>query len=330
MEGTKKIIACIPAYNEEATIAKVVYLTKKHVDIVLVCDDGSQDLTADLAQLAGATVIRHGRNLGIGAAYRTLFRRALELNADIVVTLDADGQHDPEDIPKVIGPILQGEADVVLGSRFIEASSSEEMPTHRKLVVRLLSSALRFLTGLKVKDTQTGFRAFSRRALEVLRPIRDGYGTSLELLEQAADLDLRVVEVPIRVRYRGLPKTSKKNPLSHGIELIRTLADVTAWRDPLVYLGIPGAISLAIALAFAINVLRLFNRTRYFSLPMTLLGTAFGLFGLILLSTSLTIYAIRKAMYVKPDLQDLQENLETDRLADSDEGRSRGMRSAPN
>ena len=118
-----KVVVMIPAYNEEKTIAKVVLLAQKQVDMVVVCDDGSKDLTADIAERLGVTVIRHDKNSGYGAAIQSLFRKAMEMNADVMVTLDADGQHDPREIPQLTEPILDDKADVALGSRFLGKKS---------------------------------------------------------------------------------------------------------------------------------------------------------------------------------------------------------------
>ena len=112
------VVAAIPAYNEEKTIARVVLQAQRHVDSVLVCDDGSEDLTTEIAERLGATVMRHERNLGKGAALKSLFEMALEVNADVVVTLDADGKHNPSEIPLFISQVLDGDADIVLGSRY--------------------------------------------------------------------------------------------------------------------------------------------------------------------------------------------------------------------
>jgi len=120
MDMKPLVVACIPAYNEEGSIAGVVVQARKYVDRVVVCDDGSVDLTGAIAEGLGAVVVRHGRNLGKGAALRSAFLRARELGADVVAMLDADGQHDPEEIPGLVEPILKGEADMVVGSRYVD------------------------------------------------------------------------------------------------------------------------------------------------------------------------------------------------------------------
>ena len=125
-------IACIPAFNEEGRIASVIVRARRRVDAVVVCDDGSGDLTGEIAEGLGAVVVRHGRNLGKGAALRSAFLRARELGADVVVMLDADGQHDPEEIPGLVEPILKGAADMVVGSRYAEGSKTDA-PLYRAI-----------------------------------------------------------------------------------------------------------------------------------------------------------------------------------------------------
>ncbi len=123
----------IPAFNEEQSIARIIIEAQKHADTVIVCDDGSTDLTAQIAERLGADVVRHEENCGYGAAIKSLFKRALEFGADVLVTLDGDGQHDASEIPQVIEPIIEGNADVVIGSRFIDAKGTAEMPFYRKV-----------------------------------------------------------------------------------------------------------------------------------------------------------------------------------------------------
>jgi glycosyltransferase involved in cell wall biosynthesis len=127
----------IPAYNEEKTIARAVLGAQKHAHIIIVCDDGSSDLTGEIADRLGAVVVRHEKNLGYGAALQSLFERAKELNADVLVTLDSDGQHNPAEIPRLVKPIEDGVAEVVLGSRFLDERGTADMPMYRQLGVKL-------------------------------------------------------------------------------------------------------------------------------------------------------------------------------------------------
>jgi len=283
------IIAGIPAYNEEKTIAKVVLLTKKYVDKVIVADDGSTDMTAEIAEAVGAEVIRHKENMGYGAALRTIFHKAREENADILVILDADEQHDPNEIPTLIEPLLKDEADLVIGSRFLGKTDARK---YRALGVKIITKTANILAGTKLTDAQSGFRAYNKKAIQVIRPTDDGMGASVEILTQATEAKLRIKEVPITIRYEGL-ETSTEHPLKHGASVINTLISKTIEKKPLRYLGIPGVIMLLSSVFFIAELITLFNRTRYFSIPMALIALGFIFAGLLFILASIQIYMIK-------------------------------------
>lgn len=294
MSSKPRIIACIPAFNEEKTIASVVVKALRHVDKVIVCDDGSTDLTGEIAGKLGAEVIRHERNRGKGMALRSMLSRARELNPDIVVMLDADGQHDADEIPRLIEPVKKDEADIVIGSRFMEGARSDA-PLYRRFGLRLINSLSNKTMKASVKDTQSGFRAFNAKCLRELEEAESsGFGIESEQIVLAAKKGLRMLEVPITIRYRGLEKTSKKSPVSHGGEVIAVILRLFIEEKPLIYLGIPGGVLMALALASGAYLLLLFNTTRYFSVPIALitLGALFA--GMILFITALILYAITR------------------------------------
>jgi len=285
-----RIIACIPAFNEEKTIAKVVIKAQKHADVVLVCDDGSSDMTAEIAEKLGAVVLRHERNLGKGEALRTLFAHVLQLGADMVVTLDADGQHDPNEIPELTKPIADGEADLVIGSRFVKGASTD-MPSYRMAGTKMIN----WLSGNRVKDAQSGFRAFSRKALGIVAESETkGYGIEEEELALAIKNDLRIVEVPIAVRYGGLDKTSKKGPIPHGMELISTAIRLVVEERPILMLGVPGFMFLVVGLLSGTYLVWYFNVTRYFSVPMALTTLGAVLVGMTLIVAALVLYSLNR------------------------------------
>jgi glycosyltransferase involved in cell wall biosynthesis len=291
-----KVVACIPAYNEERTIAKVVLKTMKYVDKVIVCDDGSTDLTGEIARRLGAEVIRHERNMGKGVALRDLFIRAMELNPDLVVVLDADDQHDADEIPKLIEPLKNGEADVAIGSRFVEGAKTD-VPFYRRMGLKLINFLGRRLLKANVKDTQTGFRAFNAKSLAILADVDSkGFGIESEQIALALKKGLKIVEVPVTIRYKGLPKTSKKPPLLHGGEIIVTILRLVVEDRPLLCLGIPGAILMLTAIALGAYVLLLFNATRYFSIPMAMMTLGASLSGITLMVAALTLYGLNRAM----------------------------------
>jgi len=211
----RKIVACILAYNEENTIGAVIRGALRHVDMVIVCDDGSTDRTGQIAREAGALVIRHERNMGYGTALRTLFDRARAIDPDVMVILDGDGQHDPDDIPSLVKPVLSGEADIVMGSRFL---GKTKMPIYRGIGIRLISFVVRLTAYPGLRDAQSGFRAYSRRAVRLMRITELGMGASTEILLKAAYYGLRLKEVPVEVGYKGV--MHKISPWRHGLSIL--------------------------------------------------------------------------------------------------------------
>jgi glycosyltransferase involved in cell wall biosynthesis len=215
----KKIIACLPALNEEKTIANIIKRLKNYVDDVIVCDDGSHDMTSSVAKDSGAVLIRNSKNMGKGASFDLLFKKAKKMNADIVVTLDADGQHDPDDVPKLIKPILKDDFDLVIGSRFL---SNNNIPKHKMIGNYVLNLLTNLFAGSKFTDTQSGFRAYSKRALEFIRIKEKDIGVDSQIIMDAAKMRLKIKEVPIRVYYDDLD-TSTYNPIMHTLKVIKSL-----------------------------------------------------------------------------------------------------------
>jgi len=283
------IVAAIPAYNEEYTIGKIVLLSQKYVDKVLVCDDGSQDLTGEIAEKLGAIVIRHEKNTGKGAALRSLFRKALELGADIIVTLDADNQHDPNDIPKLIEPILKGEADIVNGSRFLE-DISDEIPLHRKLGNKFLSKLTNTVGDIEITDTQSGFRAYSRKALEQIEISTNGIGVDTEIILKARGL--RIKEVPITCRYRNIK--AKRNPFKHGFEVLVTIINYIAEKRPLLMVGVPGLIVFTGGFFMLFYVIHKYFQIRQLALGTMLLAIMSIIVGAFAMFTALILYTISR------------------------------------
>lgn len=295
-------IVCIPAYNEERTIAKVILLSQTWANKVVVCDDGSIDMTSDIATRLGAEVIKHEKNMGKGVALRTMFEYAKTLNPDAVITLDADGQHMPDEIPKLLEPILSEQADAVIGSRYIEGSWTDA-PFYRKVGLRLVNFLCRKSGNSVVKDTQSGFRVYSKRAFDtVLQCEAKGFGIEAEQLATLVKNGFKIIEVPITVRYKGLEKTSKKNPLKHGTELISIALRLIVEERPLLLLGIPGSIAIIMGVISGVYLLWYFNITRVFSIPIALITLGALFTGIVLFITSLILYAIARLRY-KPSNQ---------------------------
>ena len=237
-----RVIAIIPAYNEEETIGDVIKETKKYVDDVIVINDGSTDRTEEIAKKAGAKVVSHVLNRGVGAAVRTGIDTALSLGADIIVNIDADGQFDPKDIKKLITPIINNEADFVTGSRFLNANYKLNIPKIKKVGNTLFTKIVNFLTKSNFTDTQCGFRAFYREAALRLN-LYGNFTYTQEVFLDLVSKGMKIKEVPIKVVYKSSRKSKVvKNPFYYGINalliIIRTIRDLY----PLKFFGIIGLI----------------------------------------------------------------------------------------
>ncbi len=286
-------VACIPAFNEERVIFDVVKKTSLYVDKILVYDDGSSDKTALLAEEAGALVIRNKKNMGKGVAFRSLFEHARKLGADVMVTIDGDGQFLPEEIPKLLGPVLENKADIVIGYRFDDNS---EMPNYRKIGNKVLDKMTNMASELPFRDTQSGFRSYSKKAIELINPATDGFGVDSEILIDASKKGLKITEEKITVLYDTGGKTSTKNPVSHSTGVVVSLVELVSMKRPLRYLGIPGLILILIGIIYSVTVISIFNETRYFSIPSTLLALGSLIIGIMLLMMSVVLYSIMRAV----------------------------------
>ena len=244
-------VVCIPAYNEEIKIKEVVKKALPYVDKVIVCDDGSTDKTAVLAKKAGATVISHETNLGYGAAISTLFDYCRKNNAEIMVTLDGDGQHNPDQVPDLVNVILKHNVDVVIGSRSLR--DDKDLPSYRRTGIKIITSTINSATNLKVTDSQSGFRAYSRTAIDLIHPSESGMSVSTEILLKISNNGLSMAEVPITVSYTG--NTSTEHPVTHGSHVIGTTLKYVSIKHPMYFYGIPGIILFISGLIMGISFL---------------------------------------------------------------------------
>ncbi len=209
-----RVVAIIPAFNEEKRIPTVVSGTRKYVDGVIVVDDGSTDATAGMAERAGATVVQHGENCGAGAATMTGMEAARRMGADIVVTLDADEQHDPNDIPALLEPILAGRADIVFANRF---GKRNRIPLVRRIFNGLGNLVTFSVTGRWVNDSQCGFKVFGPRAVREVRIRMSGYEFCTEIVREAVQHRWRSAEVPIKVMYSAYT-LAKGQSFANGVK----------------------------------------------------------------------------------------------------------------
>ena len=244
-------IVCIPAYNEEIKINDVVKKSLPYADKVIVCDDGSTDDTAALAKKAGAVVISHEKNQGYGATISTLFDYCRKNNAEIMVTLDGDGQHNPDQIPDLINVILKHKVDVVIGARSLR--DDKNLPSYRKTGIKIITSTINSATNLKVTDSQSGFRAYSKEAINLIRPTESGMAVSTEILVKISNNGLSMAEVPITVSYIG--DTSTEHPVTHGTHVIGSTLKYVSIKHPMYFYGLPGILLFISGLIMGVSFL---------------------------------------------------------------------------
>ena len=236
-----KLSVVIPAFNEAATIADIVKGAVKYADEVIVVDDGSSDNTSFVAKAAGAKVIRLPTNSGKGFALSMGLSTAALDGADLIVCLDGDGQHNPEEIPMICGPVLRGEADLVIGSRFLVKKGSKEIPSYRKVGQHVLTKATNFGNGVKVTDSQSGFRCLTKKAALSMELTEAGMGIESEMVRDAVKLGLKIKEIPISCKYEGLD-TSTLEPGAHGTSVLSSIIRVVRDEHPLLYFGVGGLV----------------------------------------------------------------------------------------
>lgn len=292
------VIALIPAYNESQNIGKIIAETSKHVSSIIVVDDGSYDNTAIVAASMNAKVIRNGRNMGKGIALKRGLIECLKYTPDIIVTLDADGQHDPTEIPKLVSPIENEEADIVIGSRYEKNGKSNslvEVPLIRRIGLSFIDLLNRSLMKTTIRDSQSGFRAYTLGVLNLISNYSSkDYGVETEQLAAAELYGFRIVEVPITIRYQGLVNTSKKNSVLHGANIVSTILRIAIERRPLLFFGLTGTFLLVAAVITISEMLLIFNQTRYFSLPLALITLGLLFLGSMLILVSFVFYGLKR------------------------------------
>ena len=279
----------IPAFNEEKNIAAIITKLADITDTIIVCNDGSSDLTSDIAEKMGAFVINHEKNLGYGAAIRSIFLKAKELDGDILVTFDADGQHRIEDIEKVTKPIIDQEVDLVIGSRFLD-ESEKEVPQYRKVGIKVITKITNASIKKQLTDSQSGFRAYSKKVLNELNPSELGMGISTEILIKASNKNFRITEVPIKILYSG--DTSTHNPVSHGSSVILSTIKYTSIEHPLKFYGIPSMILFIIGISFTYLAVEYYAEIGRLNTNLTIIAAGTVLIAIVLLITSILLYSL--------------------------------------
>jgi len=276
-------IVCIPAYNEESSIQDIVKKSAQYVDKVIVCDDGSSDNTAKLAKESGAIVITHDKNQGYGAALSTLFNYARKQNAKTMITIDGDGQHNPDQIPLLLNAITTHNVDVVIGSRFLDDTTTAS--NYRKTGIKIITSASNYGTNFKVSDSQSGFRAYSKDAIDSIHPTEQGMSVSTEILLKISNKGLSIAEVPITISYDG--DTSEQNSISHGISVLMNTVKYISIKHPIKFYGIPGLVLIIMG-----TVMGGFFLDAYLNHQTVYYGSLLGSVILFLLGAILSVTAI--------------------------------------
>jgi glycosyltransferase involved in cell wall biosynthesis len=267
----------------------VVIKSRRHADKVIVCDDGSKDMTGEVANALGAEVIRNPSAGGYGAALAVLFKRAAQIGPDVMVTLDADGQHNPDDIPRLTKPILDRQADIVIGSRFM--SRNRAVRAYRKIGIGLITRMIAKTTGGELTDAQSGFRAYSRAALLRVAPVEAGMAASTEILLRASEGKLRVVEVPTDVSYKGL-QTSTHNPIYHGIDVVLGTLKFMSLRHPLLSYGMAGLAVMVLGLAYGYYTIQVYSAQARPITNVALLSMAIVTSGLLLMFMAIILFTL--------------------------------------
>lgn len=282
------MFAGIPSLNEEEAIASVVVRTQEHADKVLVVDDGSEDATALIAERLGAQVMRHDRNLGKGAALGDCFDWAKKGGADVLVTLDGDGQHDPSRIPDLVDALIKKGADVVIGSRM---KKPHDMPWHRWRGARMLDYATLVKIDGRYVDSQSGFRAYSRKAIENLVVAEYGMGVDAEVIMRAHRAGMQIVELPLSVGYAGLD-TSTHHPAFHAMDVFFSIAKFLSIRHPLLFYGGISMIVFLVSLVFGIMTLDYYQKYGVVVTNLALISLISGVLGFLALSTGIILFTL--------------------------------------
>jgi glycosyltransferase involved in cell wall biosynthesis len=284
----KKIIVIIPAFNEERFIGSVILKLKKFPVDIIVVDDGSTDETVSIAKMAGVVVFSQDINQGKGVALNTGFHAARESSPDVIVMLDADGQHLPDELPQIVKPILTGEADIVVGSRYIQNTSNT--PMIRRWGHRFINLATTLPSGVSVSDSQSGYRAFSRRAFELADFHSSGFSVESEMQFLAHEHGLKVMEIPITIRYMD---KAKRSPFSQGMTVLSGIFKLTGQYRPMLYFGVPGMALLIAGIGWGFIVVQRFEETHVLATGYAMICLLLSIIGLIMLSTGFILHSVR-------------------------------------
>ena len=283
-----KVVVALPAYNEEKYIGSLVIKARRHANEVLVVDDGSHDQTAFIAESAGATVIRHNKNKGYGSAIQNIFSETKKRTPDVLVILDADAQHDPDEIDSLVQAVLGG-FDIAIGSRKLQHKA---IPAFRRFGQRVLSRLTAIASRKKIYDTESGFRAYSRKAIDQLILKEQGMAISAEIVTEASRVGLSIAEVPISITYSN--DSSTINPMVHGMSVFNRVLVMISERRSLLVFGIVGTILIAFGIILGILVIQQLQEFQILQVGSALLSMLFITIGILNISTGLILSLIAR------------------------------------
>ena len=293
-----RIVVGIPAYNAATSIAEVVERAAAFADDVVVVDDGSRDETAVRAREAGASVVIHELNRGYGGALKTLFRTANDRGAQHLVVIDADGQHDPADIPTLVETQKRDETDIVIGSRYV-GERDTKIPLFRSVGLAVINGLTNASMGKlrprgHVRDTQSGYRVYSRRAIHSLASdptIGNNMGASTDILYHAHRARLSVSEVPTTISY-DVENSSSQGSLSHGLDLVRNIVWTVEYGRPLLIVGMPGMVATVLGIAVTVLLLTTYLNTGTVAAPQLIVSTLFAVGGMLLCIAAILMHVL--------------------------------------
>jgi glycosyltransferase involved in cell wall biosynthesis len=284
----KLTVALIPAYNEERFIGSLVLAVRNYVDKVVVVDDGSHDRTSEIAKKAGAVVVRHQINQGKAASVNTGFNYVRQLKPSAVVMLDGDGQHCADDIPAVLEPILNDDADIVIGTRFKEVKS--DIPAYRQVGQHGLTLATNLASGVWISDSQSGFRAFSQKALDHLTFNQGGFSLESEMQFLARDHRFRIAEVPIKVIYA---EKAKRNPVIHGMQVLNGVMRLVGQSRPLLFFGVSGTTIFILGMLLGLYIVNIYGDSGELAIGYALITVLLCVVGVVLLFAGVILHSTR-------------------------------------